>query len=104
MCCFLEVGSSAGIAAGVDDGAGSATNVGFTADGLAKMEGSPYYFGRFGSVYGTTFYNLAGSGDYWSGSAVSSSGAFDLNYASVDLYPAHQGNRGNGWSIRCLAR
>ena len=68
------------------------------------MEGSPYYFGRFGAVGGTTFYALAGGGYYWSGSAVSSSDAFHLNYNSGELYPANQLDRGYGRSIRCLAR
>ena len=92
------------ITAGTDDGSGSAQNVGYTEDGLAKMEGLPYAFGRFGNVDATRFYYLAGSGGYWSGSTVSSAGSFTLGYNGSGLYPAHQDNRGYGWSARCVAR
>ena len=96
--------SAADIANGTDDGSGSAVNVGFQTGGLAKMEGLPYAFGRFGVVYGTTFYDLAASGDYWSGSTVSSSAAFGLAYNGSGLYPALQYARYYGWSVRCVAR
>ena len=68
------------------------------------MEGLPYAFGRFGSVYGTKFYGLAGGGYYWSGSTVSSVSSFDLNYNGSVLYPANQNARYNGGSVRCVAR
>ena len=94
----------AGIANGTDSGSGSVVNVGYKDGGLAKMEGLPYAFGRFGEVSGSRFYDLAGYGSYWSGSTVSSSGAFYLRYNDSGLYPSAQTNRANGWSVRCVAR
>ena len=101
----LVVGcSGAQITAGTDDGSGSAQNVGYTEGGLAKMEGLPYAFGRFGYVAATRFYNLAGAGYYWSGSTVSSAASFNLDYNGSGLYPANQYYRDDGWSVRCVAR
>ncbi len=99
---FNTLLSEAGIAAGTDTV--GATNVGFADDGLSKMEGLPYAFGRFGFVNGTTFYHLASGGYYWSGTAVSSSQAYNLHYNGSVLYPASQLYRCYGWSVRCLAR
>ena len=95
---------AANIAAGIDPGAGSAVNVGYKSGGLEKMEGLPYAFGRFGLVFGTTFYNLSVRGVYWSGSTVSSESSFNLYYNDSGLYPADEGNRINGRSVRCVAR
>ena len=92
------------ITAGTDDGSGSAQNVGYTEGGLAKMEGLPYAFGRFGIVIATKFYDLAGPGLYWFGSTVSSAYSFNLYYFGSELYPAAQGGRVSGWSVRCVAR
>ena len=101
---FVEGCGGAQITAGTDNGSGSAQNVGYTEDGFAKMEGLPYAFGRFGYVDATRFYNLAGHGNYWSGSTVSSASSFYLGYNGSGLYPAHQDSRGYGWSVRCVAR
>ena len=68
------------------------------------MEGLPYAFGRFGYVDATRFYYLVGSGGYWSGSTVSSAHSFNLTYNGSELYPADQGYRDDGWSVRCVAR
>ena len=92
------------ITAGTDDGSGSPQNVGYTEGGLAKMEGLPYAFGRFGNVNATRFYDLAGFGYYWSGSTVSSASSFALAYLGSGLYPARQSYRSSGWSVRCVAR
>ena len=96
--------SVAQITAGTDNGSGSAQNVGYTEGGLAKMEGLPYAFGRFGVVDGTKFYALPWNGYYWSGSTVSSAGSFNLGYNGSELYPANQTYRHHGWSVRCVAR
>ena len=92
------------ITARTDNGSDSAQNVGYTEGGLAKMEGLPYAFGCFGYVDGTKFYYLAGDGRYWSGSTVSSANSFDLYYGGSVLYPANQGYRYSGRSVRCVAR
>ena len=68
------------------------------------MEGLPYAFGRFGLVFGTTFYNLSVRGVYWSGSTVSSERSFRLAYLDSVLSPASQDDRYAGWSVRCVAR
>ena len=101
---FNTLLSAANIAAGIDPGTGSGDNVGYKPGGLEKMEGLPYAFGRFGGVGGTTFYNLSANGYYWSGSTVSSERSFYLYYNASALYPAAQLARGNGWSVRCVAR
>ena len=96
--------SQADIANGIDNGSGSAINVGYKPNGFTKLESSPYSFGRFGNVDGSTIYSVAGSGTYWSGSTVSASDAFRLYYYSGALYPANQYYRGYGRSVRCIAR
>ena len=96
--------SQADIANGIDNGSGSAINVDYKPNGFTKLESSPYSFGRFGYVAGSTIYNVARNGYYWSGSTVSASNAFYLFYNSGELYPAHQDNRYYGWSVRCVAR
>ena len=101
---FAKGCSGAQITAGTDDGSDSPQNVGYTEGGLAKMEGLPYAFGRFGDVGGTKFYYLAGNGHYWPGSTVSSAYSFDLVYNGSELYPAYQVDRGSGRSVRCVAR
>ena len=101
---FLRGDIGAQITAGTDDGSGGAQNVGYTEGGLAKMEGLPYAFGRFGYVGATRFYDLAGHGYYWSGSTVSSANSFYLGYNGSELYPANQSGRVNGRSVRCVAR
>ena len=87
-----------------DPGTGSHINIGFTDGGLNKIESSPYSFARTGAVADTTLYNFTGSGNYWSGSAVSSGSVFYLDYYSGALNPALQYNRINGRSLRCPAR
>ena len=87
-----------------DPGTGSSINIGFTDGGLNKIESSPYFFARSGYVADTTLYYFTGDGRYWSGSAVSSGGAFSLLYYSGALYPAFQYDRNLGRSLRCLAR
>ena len=96
--------SQADIANGIDNGSGSIINVNYKPNGFTKLESSPYSFGRFGNVNGSTISNVAGHGYYWSSSTVSASNAFYLLYNSGDLYPANRDYRGNGWSVRCVAR
>ena len=89
-----------------DNGSGSAVNVGYIGGNLSStdMENSPYYFARSGNVNDTTLDGLTSNGYYWSGSVVSSSNAFYLNYYSSGLYPAYQYRRNYGRSLRCVAR
>ena len=101
---FNTLLTSAHIAAGTDNGSGSTVNVGYATDGFAKMETSPYHFGRFGTVGGSTFHLLSVFGGYWSGSTVSNTHSFFLDYNSTELYPAGQSGRAYGRSVRCLAR
>ena len=89
-----------------DNGSGSPVNVGYIGGSLSgtDMEKSPYYFARSGLVDGTTLNYFTSDGYYWSGSVVSSSNAFYLDYYSSGLYPAYQNYRSGGWSLRCVAR
>ena len=90
-----------------DNGSGSTVNVGYIGGSdlsNTDMEKSPYYFARSGAVLGATLDYFTSVGNYWSGSVVSSSNAFYLSYNSSELYPAYQGNRYYGRSLRCVAR
>ncbi len=99
---FNTLFKAAGITTGKDTI--GAANVGFADGGSAKMDGLPYAFGRFGLVNGTTFYELAWGGRYWSGTVKSSSEAYHLFYYGSALHPAHYGARFHGWNVRCVAR
>ncbi|MBR3052092.1 hypothetical protein IKG60_00540 [Candidatus Saccharibacteria bacterium] len=87
-----------------DPGTGDPIDIGFVNGGRTILEAIPYSFARTGSVSDTTLYYFTGNGFYWSGSAVSSSGAFYLIYNSGALYPASHYDRSNGRPLRCLAR
>ena len=66
---------------------------------------SPLYFVRSGYVYpNRSRLDLAGyNGDYWSGRASSSSGAYYLYFDSSGVRPPNSSYRYYGFSVRCVA-
>ena len=80
------------------------TNVKYSTNGSTLLNTNPYYFVRSGDVGGSTLYNFATYGHYWSSTAVSGSYAYNLYYGSGGLYPALQYSRVYGRSLRCVAR
>ena len=79
-------------------------SVGYTTGGFNKLRSNPYYFVRSGNIYGGTLYNPGASGYYWSSTVSSSTSAYPLYFNGTDIYPARNGNRCSGRSVRCVAR
>ena len=48
--------------------------------------------------------NLGSNGNYWETSVNSSRNAYNLNFNSTNLNPANNNNKGNGFTVRCVAR
>ena len=66
---------------------------------------SPLYFVRSGYVYPSysRLYRAGDRGDYWSGRAYSSNGAYELYFYSSSVNPSNYGRRYSGFSVRCVA-
>ena len=80
------------------------TNVNWGSNGFNNIGLAPLYFVRSGYLYGSTLNYFGTIGYYWSSTVSSSSNAYRLDYSSGGLYPAYQGSRYFGWSVRCIAR
>ena len=79
-------------------------NVGYTTNGFNNLRISPLWFVRSGYAWSGSLYNQGVSADYWSGSVSSSTLAYYLSLNSGVIYPADDGNRAYGFSVRCVAR
>ena len=79
-------------------------SVGYATGGFNKLRSNPYYFVRSGSIGGGTLYNPGVSGLYWPSTVSSSTNAYGLFFNGTAIYPARNGNRYDGWSVRCVAR
>ena len=79
-------------------------SVGYTTGGFNKLRSNPYYFVRSGDIYGGTLSNPGANGYYWSSTVSSSTSAYPLYFNGADIYPARNGNRCSGRSVRCVAR
>ena len=81
-----------------------ATNgAGFATGGYNKLVSSPLWFVRSGSVSNGSLNNSANFGSYWSSAVGSGSIAFVLDFYSGNVYPARNGYRNLGLSVRCVA-
>ena len=69
-----------------------------------KLRSNPYYFVRSGAIYGDTLGYHGVDGYYWSSTVSSSTGAYYLIFNGNYIYPARNGYRYNGRSVRCVAR
>ena len=80
------------------------SSVGYATGGFNKLRSSPYYFVRSGFINGGTLYDPGIHGYCWSSTVSSSTNAYLLEFRSSGIYPASNGNRYSGRSIRCVAR
>ena len=94
--------SAAGIANGTD--LTGVVNVGYTTNGWLLMTSDPYYFVQGGSVAANGMGFFATAGSYGSSTATNDRRAYSTLYNSSLLYPADEGWRHAGRSLRCLAR
>ena len=91
----------AGITAALSNGNDS---VGHKDGGFNKIRSSPYYLVRSGGIYGSPLYDTGLSGVFQSSTVNSSTKAYHLSFLSTGIYPASNGGRYVGRSVRCLAR
>ena len=79
-------------------------SVGYATGGFNKLRSNPYYFVRSGGIYGGTMFNPGVGGYYWSSTVSSSIHAYYLRFGGIDIYPARNCDRYDGWPVRCVAR
>ena len=79
-------------------------NVGYATDGFTKLRTSPLWFVRSGNAWSGSLNFQGVRAYYWSGSVFSSTVAYSLDLYSGVIRPANNGNRANGFSVRCVAR
>ena len=79
-------------------------SVGYKDGGFDKLRSSPYYFVRSGHIDGGTLVNSGINAYYWSSMAGKNPVVFYLRFGSNDIYPAREGYKNIGWSLRCIAR
>ena len=84
----------------------SLTATSYATDGFTNIRTAPLFFVRGGDVRGSSLANAASYGNYWSSSVNSASGAYYVKFYRSNLYSANYnlGNRGYGFSVRCLVR
>ena len=81
----------------------SAAGITNSADGSNKIRSAPYNFPYAGYVYNGSLDGVGSYGFYWSRTANSADYAYNLYFRSSNVYPAINGNRYSGLSIRCVA-
>ncbi|MBQ3409853.1 hypothetical protein IJG66_00635 [Candidatus Saccharibacteria bacterium] len=54
--------------------------------------------------YNGSLNNQGTNGNFWSSTVNNSNNARNLNFNSSNLNPQNNNNKGNGFSIRCMAR
>ena len=69
-----------------------------------KLRSNPYYFVRSGNIYDGALDLPGVDGYYWSSTVSSSTHAYCLRFNGTDIYPARNGSRFSGRSVRCVAR
>ena len=78
--------------------------VSYTNDGFNNIRKAPLWFVRSGNIVNTSLDHAVIYGGDWSSTVASDSNAYDLGFNSSGVWPASTHFRGNGRSIRCLAR
>ena len=81
----------------------SAAGITNNAAGSTKIRSAPYNFPYAGYVLGGSLNGVGSGGDYWSRTANSATGAYDLAFNSSNVLPASSNIRYFGRSIRCVA-
>lgn len=69
-----------------------------------SMGAAPLYLVRGGRILGGSLYGSGGGGRYWSSTLYGTSYAFRLYFSSDNVDPQNGDSRGNGFSVRCVAR
>ncbi len=82
----------------------TASELGSTAAADKLLLASPLYFVRAGDVWSGALLNAGRFGYCWSSTVINASRAYGLNFRSSGVWPSSNGNRGDGNSVRCLAR
>ena len=73
-------------------------------NGFKNVRKAPLWFVRSGYLSYGTLLNPASNGRYWSSTVISSSNAYYLYFNGNAAYPTNSGGRGDGRSVRCIAR
>ena len=81
----------------------SAAGITNSADGSNKIRSAPYNFPYAGNVVDSALNNVGSDGRYWSRTAYSTNGAYNLYFNSTYVNPANLSSRYVGCSVRCVA-
>ena len=81
----------------------SAAGITNSADGSNKIRSAPYNFPYAGNVVDSALNNVGSDGRYWSRTAYSTNGAYNLYFNSTYVNPANLSSRYDGFSVRCVA-
>ncbi len=81
-----------------------AYSIGANATGSISIRSAPLYFVFGGYVSGSSLGYAGSRGYYWSSTANSATGAYNLYFNSSNVNPSYNGGRYLGNSVRCVAR
>ena len=73
-------------------------------DNASGLISAPLYLSRSGRIDGGSLLFAGSNGRYWSSTVYSSESARNLSINATSVYPEGNGNRYNGFSLRCVAR
>ena len=76
----------------------------WSTNGYSNIQKSPLYIPRSGFFRGGSFDYQASGGYLWSGTTISDTNAYILDYFSSNVTPARNSNRQNGFPVRCITR
>ncbi|MDO5451793.1 MAG: FISUMP domain-containing protein, partial [Candidatus Saccharibacteria bacterium] len=76
----------------------------YVTNSSAKLELSPLFFARGGTVNGSSVNSSGNYGYYWSSTVPDSGYAYNLYFRATSVTPMNGNGRNNGFSVRCLAR
>ena len=82
----------------------SLTATSYATDGFNKLRTNPLFFVRGGYVYGSSLYDRASDGYYWSSTVYGSGYAYVAYFYSSYIYSANDNSRYVGFPVRCLVR
>ena len=68
----------------------------------SRINGNSIFFPASGCRYGTGLYNRGTDGFYWSSSLYSQTNGYYLRFNAAGVFPASDGNRFDGFSVRAV--